>query len=175
MGASENGGVQWDAPLPGPEPAYVPIYRAMVGATTRLIAVCPSIERVHVHWLNPFPGVDHGRTIPCVGPDTGCPCKVFKLRKEWYGYLGAWDPGAERIVIAELTVQAVRESNVDLTGRIVSVRGLPFRMWRRGKRPCSPVRVEFDPREYDGAKLPAPFDVRSCLERIWKVGERPLM
>jgi hypothetical protein len=161
------GDIRWDAPCPPPGLVF-PIYRAVAGATIRLVALNEGAERTRVHFLPPGTGGPRGRTVPCVGKEHGCWCGHGPLRRQWYAYLGCWDPHVCRRVIAEITPEAYRLSSLDLSGEVLSVRGQRLRLYRRGASVHAPVRVEWDPAvESEIADLPDPIDVRSALRHIW--------
>lgn len=153
--------VQWVAAPPIDRPRYIPILSPKVGVPCAALVVSPGLVGVNTHFMN-------NRTQPCTGAANGCfGCKAG-LSARWKGYLGCWHPGFSRYILAELTAQAASDCHALLGDGSANLRGMEVIMHRRGKARNGPVQAEFRPGRIEAAKVPAPFDVKKALMRIWE-------
>lgn len=150
----------WGLPPEQRQPAYIPIVRAPQEGSLLLVGVNNAIEGVYTHF-------HLGRTVPCFGRDFGCICSTVVLARRWHGYLAAVDPVVMRLVLAEITRDAVRSSKSSFDLTFEDCRGKAFRLYRIGKRSNAPVRLEIAHADSHIAELPAPIHIREALMRIW--------
>lgn len=153
--------IRWDSE-PGPAEPYIPIYSSVAGGTIHLIALNHSIVGVWTHWVD-------GHVIPCVGKLHGCICQNGQTASRWKGYLGAWDSKPCRKVLAEITADAWRQFGWDEHASNLSLRGLPFKLFRIGRHKNAPARFQLESLSPVPDELPGPMDVHECLRRIWGI------
>lgn len=153
--------VRWNVPPPVDRPRYIPILSPKVGVPASALIVTSHLVGVETHFLS-------NRTKPCIGADNGCEGCKAQLSTRWKGYLGAWHPGFSRYVIVEVTAQAACDNHALLMDEERNLRGMTVVLHRRGKNRNAPVSAEFHPKRQPDDKVPAAFDVRKALLRIWE-------
>lgn len=157
--------IQWDAVPKVEDERFIPIYSAVPGATFELAIVSDQLVTVVTHYM-------HRRTFPCVGEANSCEGCAAHRQARVKGYFGCWEKQFNRLVMAELTTEAMSRSNVPLAPRASGFRGRVIKLWRIGKGENGAVRCAFhDVKE--PLELPDEFDVRAALTRIWNGKHRP--
>lgn len=157
--------IVWDVPPRVEDERFIPIYSAQPQVTYSLAIVTDELVLVSTHYV-------HKRTIPCIGKANDCEgCKGDRQTRV-KGYLGCFEPNFDRLVIAELTNEAMTNCNVPMTVGSKGFRERALKLWRIGKGRNGAVRCEvYDPKEE--VELPEEFDVRATLVRIWNGQMRP--
>lgn len=155
-----SGPIDWIDRPGQTELAFVPIYSAIPRARLLLVCLSDKVVGVNTHFID-------GSTIPCVGKDAHCEGCQAKKAKRWKGYIGAWEPLNERVVLAEITLDAYRTGPAQLRGDGPGLRGYSIVLSRQGKKPNAPVRVEIAALPVDPGSLPKAPDVKAVLRNIW--------
>jgi len=159
--ATDN--IRWGPPPDRRLPHKIPIEAAPKdGSVLYFWSLSCDILGVFTHWWE-------GRSIPCIGRDQGCVCGVRNIwvATRWRGYLAAWHDEWERFFIAEVTDQAVRESKSVCDLAFEDLRGRKFALRRLGKNRNAKVQIELCSTKRLEYELPAAFDLREALARIW--------
>lgn len=163
-------GIAYDAPLPDPSSRWIHIITPQVGVPTRLCILGRKAVPVLTHWLTDTKSGKGGRTVPHTTPDDTCPmCVATGQIPRWHAYLACWWAHSARYCLADLTLHAV-QSCPDLSPKSgYDLRGMTICLRRIGTTNKSPVKAELEGLRVPDAKLPAEFDVRAALERLWGV------
>ena len=152
--------IRWSDAPPAVEESFIPILSPRPGGSVKAISLSSWIRGVWTHYAAE-------RTFPCTAPPEECLGCRAKLARRWKGYLAGLEPPRGRIVLVELTKLSVAraaillESVGDLRGQLVTLR-------RNGRNRNAPVTLEV--RHYclpNDNTLPAEFDVKAALLRIW--------
>lgn len=155
----------WDTVPKVEDERFIPIYSAVPNFTYTLAVVSNELVTVSTHYV-------HKRTLPCVGEANECEGCQARRQVRVKGYLGCYEKSFDRLVIAELTNEAMTHSNIPLTPGASGFRGRAVKLWRIGKGVNGAVRCDFhDVKE--PLELPEEFDVRAALTRIWNGKMRP--
>jgi len=153
--------IRWDVEIGTALPADIPIIRAdKSGQPIYFYCLSDELLTVMTHWHD-------GRTVPCVGPDAGCVCGSLSVSHNRLAYLAAWDDVATRLCIVEVTANAVRESAAYFNLAFESLRGKYLKLFRRGEKWNSPILIDLAIWQEPSCELPAMFDLREVLARIW--------
>jgi hypothetical protein len=160
------GTILFGAPIPSDDGPWVPILSPRPGSSVTALIVCPALVSVLTHWID-------SRTQPCTGPEARCEGCRRMLRQTWKGYLGGWDCYRGRYALIELTRMAADHSRVQLDGDN-DLTGWWVRLARSGYKPNSAVEASFSLMPFSSNArrpdpLPAPFDVRLALLRVWRL------
>lgn len=151
--------IAWGAAVPKRRPV-VPIVSPKPHQKRQVVIVCSAMEVVGVHYYE-------GRTWPCCGSKAKCEgCRRERCDLKWKGFIGACYVQSLRLCIAEITPNALTscpalETDEDLRGQLLTLE-------RKGASSCSRVTAALSPLRGDHSALPAPFDVRGELCRIWE-------
>lgn len=150
--------ILWDDEPSTAQPTLIPIVSAIPQTAQLLVVLGDRVCGVYTHFYLE-------RTVPCLGAIGNCVCQSIAMSKRWKGYLGAYDTFSERMVLAEITMEAYRlcpglHVQSGLNRRVL-------RLFKSGKKKQSPARAELLG-SYDGPLLLPPCpDVRDALCRIW--------
>lgn len=160
--------VDFDAPLPDDRTPYIPITSAKVGGSITVLLVSSKLFKVNTHYV-------HGRTKPCtlqkdakgklISRCEGC---ELSLAKRWKGYFGGWLAGPCRYTLVEITTQAAEDNRAVLFDPDMDFRGKEIILTRVGKKVNAPVKIEFRAGRTKKEDVPAEFDVRKALCRVWE-------
>ena len=144
---------------------YIPIVAASCLGRVDYYVCCRDVVGASMHWHASCG--ERGRLLPHLIDRTKCRGCIDALGTRWRGYLGCWHLGVQRHVIAELTVDAMRNNFVlhPLEGH--DLRGRKLTLARTGRTNTSPVRAEVTQPFADISQWPNEFDVRSQLAHIW--------
>jgi hypothetical protein len=149
-------------PVPNRPHTFFPIRRARVGSPLHIIVVNDVLVGRYTHHHD-------RRTYPCDGLDRCSWCRPTEThqvrRRRWYGWLGAWDLGLGRLVLAEVTAECARQARW-LTSREQSLRGLELRIGRLGSSERAACGVIYS-RRGTAACAWDQIDVRRALAHIW--------
>lgn len=151
--------IAWGAQPKAEDDRFIPIYSPKPLSTLTLTVVCNELVSAQVHWLEK-------RHVPCIGAANGCEGCSRKRSIRVKGWLGCWEPNFNRLVLLEMTPEAMRQANVPLLEKPPLLRGMGVKAWRIGKSEQAPMRVELF-RGIEGQELPPEFDVKTVLLRIW--------
>lgn len=160
--------VQWDSDPPDSSKRHMHVCTPRPSVPVYAMSVAPAAIGCYVHWFLDPAMKGKGRTVPHIDPIDRCYCCTVQNQKpRWHGYLAAWHPRWYRHVILDISLNAAQScpalipsNNVDLTGCMVLLK-------RIGTSPNSPVIAEVEPRRIDLDKLPATFDIKRSLCRLW--------
>jgi hypothetical protein len=158
--------VAWQDCPPATVTPFVPILSPRAGAQLRGLILADKLVGVMTHWLDE-------RTTPCTRPRSTCRGCKDCLKRRWKGYLPVLALGPDRLALFELTPLAASGAGIGDPNNATALRGLYVVLSRRagqrnGRVACA---VSAPPAEYAGVALPAPFDARAALARVW--GVRP--
>jgi hypothetical protein len=153
--------IPWEDLPPADRNLFIPIASPKVGEAHHLVVLSNGLVGVQTHYV-------HNRTRPCVGTHNQCEGCAQGRATRWKGYLAAWSRSKERLVIAELTMQAVADNMHLLLKKRTDLRGWWLTLTRAGRRVNSPVRAKFEEPPAQQAELPACFDLKAALCRIWQ-------
>lgn len=106
-----------------------------------------------------------GRSTPC-DMQTCQPCQEGK-KPRWYGYLYGMSLRTYQIIIFEFT-QRVAPIVQDRLNQFKTLRGHQLTASRTGKKPNSPLMLEFNDTIHDVARLPVLDNLEEVLERMWE-------
>lgn len=126
-----------------------------------LVVMSDTYVGVWTHWYE-------NRTTPCTAGN-GCVCETMEMAARWKAYLCCSLTTDIRLVLAELTGDAVRESKIGhLSLYPHGLRGLTIRLSRKRRHKTGRVQVEvLAKKPYDDQLLPLACDVKKELMRIW--------
>lgn len=154
--------IQWtDGPPRREARSMLQIVRAPRQGYVELVALHPDLQGCWQHFMQ-------GRTLPCCAPD-GCECQTRNLRTTWYGYFGAALAHNAQVVIAQVTREGC-EGLAPLRRHLKTggLRGHRIRLSRDSARRGGAVVARIVSVErYDESMVPAPFNLKEELERIW--------
>lgn len=152
--------IDFNAPLPKFTGKVYPIASPKPGAGIEGIILSDSLVAVNTHWWG-------GRSAPCTAPGSCEYCDYHKIGKRWKGYLAVWCPNSKHeMCLFEVSRQAATYQPYLTTSS--ELRGLWIRLRRKGASKQSPVVAELGkPTDVNELCLPAAFDVRQALLRIW--------
>lgn len=157
--------VQWGITPKIEDERFIPIYSPRPGKGLYLWSLNDCAVTVPTHYV-------WRRTVPCVGAANACEGCAIKRQLRVKAYLGCYEPEFSRVVMLELTQEALAYSNVELIKPKESLRAKYVHCWRLGAAVNGAVRVELaDTRQ--APSLPEAFDVRPALLRIWNGANRP--
>jgi hypothetical protein len=143
---------------PADETKYIPIVSPKPGANVHAVLLGMRFRGVYTHFFQ-------NRTKACLYPTSECEgCRQMLVRR-WKAYCPAFMPAAGRMVIVEVTKDAVLHNRV-LTTPSRSLRGARITVSRMGTARNGPVRAELDFRARNG-ELPEPFNLGDALCRVW--------
>lgn len=162
MPAGRTDSVQWTEAPPPKEPGWFPVLSPEPGKPVQGIILNSHVQGVITHFVD-------RRTRPCMGDREVCQGCFAAIAKRWKGYIAIFLPGAGRIALAEITVEAYR-SSPELSSKHVNLRGYLLKLERQGKARNSRIIASAHPYVKD-EKLPPPPDIRQALLRLW--GELP--
>lgn len=155
-------GIAWDKPPQRRGGDYIQIFRARETGSDCLLLLGPGVG-VDTHWIDA-----ERKTLPCRG-DTCRHC-LADNPKRWRGYYPAVRlVGSSPVpVIFEVTEQSALRLN-----ERGELRGVAIEVSRSAKR--GPIVIRFE--DYDRwskyrPRMPAAFDVRAVLLRMWNVNEQ---
>lgn len=144
---------------------YIPIVQPAPGQTIRLWVVCSDFYGRWTHWTGK-------QTRPC-SHDDSCEYCAALLSRRWRCYLGCWCSQVKRLCIAEMTERALESVQATLFHR-PDLRGWKLAMYRDPSKKNGVVTASLESRPLATPQLPPPFDLASCLERIWGVSLPPI-
>lgn len=153
---------RWDDDPPPETGKYIPIVRAKNKASLQLICLSHHCQGVWVHSIDK-------KDFPCTGKEAGCYHCERRRATRWKGYLGAWLERFSRLVLVEVTIDARRHCRLDIGRDGPDLRGRFITLQRLGDAENGPVRLDFTEATADEASIPAPFDERAALMRIWGI------
>jgi len=152
--------VNWHVPLPKASGPYFPIVSPAPHYPVKGIILSKILVSVKVHYWNK-------RTAPCTAPGACEGCDIQKMKPRWKGYLAGWMPNAkDDRVLFELTRQSVEY--LPFLMESDNLRGLTITLKRKGEARNSPVICELGKPQDLGRPIPAEFDVKNALLRIWE-------
>ncbi len=174
--------IAWDGLPARPDPPPYDLVTAPVVGSLLLVVLSRALVGVWTHFAN-------GRTVPCLGEACMLCHAQPSVRRRWHGYLACWRPDAARVVLAELTRQAVLCERDWLEAKDGSLRGRWVRLYRTTSHAKAPVVISLSnprvggppsldlPRRVkdDGSTepfLPQSPDVQAALMRIWAGEDR---
>lgn len=152
--------ILWDDAPPEDDGRYIKILPAPTFGTVHLACVSSALVGCWTHFVE-------ARTIPCTLGNGGCICKRDGLASRWRGYLCCWHVQQAELFLVELTNEAVKHCNIDLTNPPWPLRGALLKLYRSGRTKRSPVRIEFAQASLIIPNMPDEPDVRAALWRVW--------
>lgn len=159
----------WRTALPSDrEPSFIPLVRVCTGGKLYGYTVCQRCEIADMHYV---PGLG---SVPHVIPEELC----LYCRQGWrlrvYGYWGCLLWPKQTLAVFELTWDCLR-TNPHIADRNAALRGRGIKLERVGKGKRCRVFLTVAERDQTPADvlrtLPAEYDVRAAMNRIW--GLRP--
>lgn len=158
--------IGWAQEPPAGPGKYLPIYRAQTTGSFDVYGINDHITGAFLHVIDE-------RDVPCLGSCLTCDLCKQGRSKRWKAWLPAWEPRYCRVVLLELTADAVRAAGDDLAVNGQSLRGRclrVFRLGRDGKKPRAknaPVRVFITEDVMTDDQLPERIDCKAALRRLW--------
>jgi hypothetical protein len=154
--------IPWDDTVPADTGKWYPIFRANPKASARFFCISRHVVGCWVHVIN-------RRDEACFANGGACERCDLHISRRWKGYLAVWEPTYCRVMLAELTADAVRYCQTDLTVDGPDLRCREISLYRLGTAVNSPVRCHISQATIDDALIPESVDVRAALRRIWGI------
>lgn len=166
MANRTEGAVAWaDRPDPDRRPFYE-IRSPTPDRDVQTVVLSQSVLGVYTHHFN-------RRTRPCLGNREACEGCDLKYDRRWKGYLACWERSIGRLELVEIT----QEAFLRCPGFHVkdgSLRGMVLRLARAGASKNARVTATLTKATWPVGVLPAAFDVKAALERVWFTDHKPL-
>lgn len=152
--------IAWEQYPPDAELAYYPVLSPQGQRPLRAIILASPLIGCYTHWWT-------DRTVPCLGPSDQWPCPGCQrhLERRWKGYLACYEPGLSRSILMEVTANSAR-LRPELLDPAQNLRGSILELHRLPGRKNAPVEAKLLIGTHRGT-LPAPFDVKAALLRLW--------
>lgn len=152
--------IAWDDDPPDEHTPWVPIMRAPRGASYSAALLSGDMIGVWLHTLAK-------RDTPCLGSMCSYRLRGEHMGRRWKGYFAAYDLRACRLVLVEITTEAHRVWAENPERQKKPERGTILTVRRMGTAANAPVNLSISQATCDPDCLPAAFDVRKALYRIW--------
>lgn len=157
--------VNWDENPKHAATSYVPVHSPKPGLAIQGLILSSRPTGVWTHYLD-------GTTQPCHAQADKCEYCNRGRRPRWKCYLLYYAVGIGRIALAEITIDAFRREQL-LSNSAETLRGRSLKLTRAGQAPNSRVVCSISA-NVSACVLPAEFDVRPILLRIWGLASQDL-
>lgn len=159
--------IVWGADLPDPTSRHIPIVVPKGRQMLELVILGPG-EVTLTHWIPDPTLTGGGRTGPHLTPRELClGCVRYDQVPRWHTYLPCYDFMARRYVLADLTAWTIHHTPDLDPSRGVRLRGRRVTIGRNGDSHNSPIMATLRDMRIEERDLPACFQVRAALLRLW--------
>lgn len=159
MANRHDGAVAYaDRPDPDRRPFYE-IRSPTMDREVQSVILSHNVLGVYTHYYN-------RRTRPCLGSKEKCEGCGMAYDRRWKAFLAAWDRSKGRLEMVEVTQEAFLRCPGFHVAQ-VDLRGMVIRLFRAGTSRNARVTAQLTKANWPPGILPAAFDVKAALERVW--------